>query len=217
MSSNRRHENRKARIASVTAPLFGKLSLRTRRQNPVLIFDDADFDAMLATTVRSSFSRSGEICLCGSRIFVHDAIYERFRTEFVAREATSCGRSARREDGTRRTRLRTASREGAGHRPRTARRRHDSLRRGEVIQPPGRCNKGWFIAPAVIEGLPHGCRTSQEEICRPGCVALPLQNGRRSGSGPRTTRRMVWHQSMWTRSLDRAHRVAANLQSESFG
>ena len=38
---------------------------------------------------------------------------------------------------------------------------------GEALAPPGRCAKGWFLAPAVIEGLSPECRTSQEEIFGP--------------------------------------------------
>jgi aminomuconate-semialdehyde/2-hydroxymuconate-6-semialdehyde dehydrogenase len=74
-----------ARIASVAAPQFKKLSLELGGKNPVLIFDDCDFEQMIVTTLRSSFSNQGEICLCGSRIFVQDAIYDRFKTEFVKR------------------------------------------------------------------------------------------------------------------------------------
>ena len=38
---------------------------------------------MLQTTVRSSFSNQGEICLCGSRIFIEKPIYEKFKSDFI--------------------------------------------------------------------------------------------------------------------------------------
>ena len=38
---------------------------------------------MLSTTIRSSFMNQGQICLCGSRIFVERPIYEKFKTAFV--------------------------------------------------------------------------------------------------------------------------------------
>ena len=38
---------------------------------------------MLSTTIRSSFANQGQICLCGSRIFVERPIYEKFKTVFV--------------------------------------------------------------------------------------------------------------------------------------
>ncbi len=74
-------------IARVAAPMFKKLSLELGGKNPNIIFADCNYDEMLATTVRSSFSNQGEICLCGSRIFVERPIYERFKTDFVARVA----------------------------------------------------------------------------------------------------------------------------------
>src|SRR5207302_2049456 len=151
-----------ARIAGVAAPLFKKLSLELGGKNPVIVFDDCNFDDVLATTVRSSFSNQGEICLCGSRVFVQDAIYDRFKSEFVARAkrlrvgdptdpATEQGAIISAEHFAKvRGYLDLARKEGG-----------TILCGGEVVSPPGRCAKGWFLAPAVIEGLPPECRTSR--------------------------------------------------------
>jgi len=72
-------------IARVAAPMFKKLSLELGGKNPNIIFADCNYEEMLATSVRSSFSNQGEICLCGSRIFVERPLYERFRGDFVER------------------------------------------------------------------------------------------------------------------------------------
>ena len=72
-------------IARTAAPMFKKLSLELGGKNPNIIFADCDYEDMLATTVRSSFSNQGEICLCGSRIFVERPIYENFKADFVER------------------------------------------------------------------------------------------------------------------------------------
>ena len=72
-------------IASTAAPLFKKLSLEMGGKNPVLVFADCDFDTMLDSVIRSSFTNQGEICLCGSRIFVEEPIFDRFRNAFVER------------------------------------------------------------------------------------------------------------------------------------
>ncbi|MBL4606052.1 MAG: aldehyde dehydrogenase [Flavobacteriaceae bacterium] len=73
-----------AHIARVAAPMFKKLSLELGGKNPNMIFADCDYDEMLKTTVRSSFANQGQICLCGSRIFVEESIYEKFKTDFIA-------------------------------------------------------------------------------------------------------------------------------------
>jgi aminomuconate-semialdehyde/2-hydroxymuconate-6-semialdehyde dehydrogenase len=73
------------KIASIAAPMFKKLSLELGGKNPNIIFADCDFDEALKTTLRSSFSNQGQICLCGSRIFIESSIYKKFRDAFVAR------------------------------------------------------------------------------------------------------------------------------------
>jgi aminomuconate-semialdehyde/2-hydroxymuconate-6-semialdehyde dehydrogenase len=71
------------RIAKIASPLFKKLSLELGGKNPNIIFADCAYDEMLHTTIKSSFSNQGEICLCGSRIFVEASIYDRFKKDFV--------------------------------------------------------------------------------------------------------------------------------------
>src|SRR5688572_12302067 len=72
-------------IARTAAPMFKKLSLELGGKNPNIIFADCNYDEMLETTVRSSFANQGQICLCGSRIFVELPIYERLKGDLVSR------------------------------------------------------------------------------------------------------------------------------------
>ncbi len=72
-------------ISREAAPQFKKLSLELGGKNPNIIFADCNYEEMLQTTLLSSFSNQGEICLCGSRIFVEKPIYEKFKTDFVER------------------------------------------------------------------------------------------------------------------------------------
>src|SRR5258706_1664777 len=71
-------------IARVAAPMFQKLSLELGGKNPNIIFADCNYDAMLNETRRAAFANQGEICLCGSRIFVERPLYDRFKKDFVA-------------------------------------------------------------------------------------------------------------------------------------
>ena len=73
------------RIASIAAPMFKKLSLELGGKNPNIIFSDCDWQKMMDTTIQSSFSNQGQICLCGSRILVEKSVYEKFKKEFVER------------------------------------------------------------------------------------------------------------------------------------
>ena len=73
------------KIAATAAPMFKKLSLELGGKNPNIIFADCDFEKAVSTSIQSSFSNQGEICLCGSRIFVERSLYEKFVEEFVKR------------------------------------------------------------------------------------------------------------------------------------
>ena len=76
------------KIATTAAPLFKRLSLELGGKNPNIIFADCDVEQALSTSIQSSFSNQGEICLCGSRILVEQNLYDRFVDEFVARTKT---------------------------------------------------------------------------------------------------------------------------------
>lgn len=202
-----------ARIAGLAGPLFKKLSLELGGKNPVLVFDDCDFNTMLTTTLRSSFSNQGEICLCGSRVFVQDAIYDRFKAEFVAL-ASKLRVGDPMDPSTEQGALISAEHHAKvrGYLDLARREGGTILCGGQVVSPPGRCATGWFLSPAVIEGLSPECRTSQEEIFGPvvslyrfqtADEAVRLANGTSYGLAS----------VVWTGSLDRAHRVARDLQA----
>jgi aminomuconate-semialdehyde/2-hydroxymuconate-6-semialdehyde dehydrogenase len=202
-----------ARIAGVAAPLFKKLSLELGGKNPVVVFDDCDFDAMITTTVRSSFSNQGEICLCGSRVFVQDSLYDRFKGELVARASrlvvgdpvepsTEQGALVSAEHLAKvRGYLDLARKEGG-----------TILCGGQPVSLPGRCAKGWFLSPAVVEGLAPDCRTSQEEIFGP---VVSLYRFRTEDEAVRLANGTPYGLAsvVWTGSLDRAHRVARELHA----
>ncbi len=202
-----------AALARTAAPLFKKLSLELGGKNPTIIFADCAYEAMLETTLRSSFANQGEICLCGSRIFVERPIYDRFRDDFVARvEALRVG-DPRCDDsrlGAIVSRphldkilsyINLAQEEGG-----------TILTGGARVHVEGRCRDGWFVAPTVIEGLAPDCRTNQEEIFGPVVTLMPFDEEEEA---------LAWANGtpyglaavLWTENLTRAHRLAARLQA----
>ncbi|GIV26582.1 MAG: hypothetical protein KatS3mg027_0396 [Bacteroidia bacterium] len=81
-------------IAATAAPMFKKLSLELGGKNPNIIFADCNYEKMLKTTIQSSFANQGQICLCGSRIFVERSLYEKFKNDFVERTKSVESRTA---------------------------------------------------------------------------------------------------------------------------
>src|SRR5262249_27279918 len=71
------------KVAEACAPLFKKVSLELGGKNPNIIFADAALDAAIAGSVRSSFANQGQVCLCGSRVFVEKPIYKEFVDRFI--------------------------------------------------------------------------------------------------------------------------------------
>lgn len=200
-------------IAATAAPMFKKLSLELGGKNPVIIFADCDYNRMLDTTVRSSFHNQGEICLCGSRIFVERSLYDRFRDDFVRRvreltvgdpllESTmlgalvSAGHLANVESYI------TLAKEEGGR----------VLSGGERVVPRGRCSAGWFMAPTVIDGLAPSCRTNQEEIFGPVVSLIPFDSEEEVVAHGNSTPYGL-ASILWTEHLTRAHRVAAAIRS----
>lgn len=202
-----------AEIARVAAPMFKKISLELGGKNPVVVFADCDLEEMLRTTVRSSFTNQGQICLCGSRILVERSILDRFRTAFVERvKALRVGDPAAKDSDLGAVvsqahmekvldHIRIAREEG-GH----------VLCGGERVILPGELASGWYIAPTVIEGLGPHCRTNQEEIFGPVVTiqafddeaqAIELANATPYGLAS----------VIWTKDVQRTHRVARALHA----
>ncbi|HYK24123.1 MAG TPA: aldehyde dehydrogenase family protein, partial [Candidatus Acidoferrum sp.] len=71
------------KVAETCAPMFKKVSLELGGKNPNIIFADADLESAIAGSVRSSFANQGQVCLCGSRIFVEHTIYQSFINSFI--------------------------------------------------------------------------------------------------------------------------------------
>ncbi len=207
-------------IARVAAPMFKKLSLELGGKNPNIIFADCNYEEMLATTVRSSFSNQGEICLCGSRIFVERPMYERFRTDFVALVAalkvgdpleadTDVGAIVSKQHFDKiMSYIDLAKQEGGT----ILTGRHAGGNASVNERASARCANGWFIKPTVIEGLPHDCRTNQEEIFGPIVTIMPFDT-EDEVLGYANSVRYGLSATVWTENLSRAHRVSAALES----
>ncbi|MBK8080672.1 MAG: aldehyde dehydrogenase [Saprospiraceae bacterium] len=200
------------KIASIAAPKFKKLSLELGGKNPNIIFADCDYEKMLTTTVLSSFSNQGQICLCGSRIFVERSIYEKFKKDFVDRvsllvpgdpsdSATKMGAVVSKSHMEKiLSYIEIAKNEGG-----------TILTGGKQRFVGGRCENGWFVEPTVIEGLSYDCRTNQEEIFGPVVTIMPFDTEEEVLKFANSTRYGL-AAILWTNNLLRTNRLAELLE-----
>ena len=200
-------------ISREAAPQFKKLSLELGGKNPNIIFADCDFDSMLETTIRSSFSNQGEICLCGSRIFVEETIYNTFRDAFVERsqslnvgdpndEKTDMGALISKGHLEKVTGYIDLAKEEGG----------TILTGGENVHGNARCNDGYFVEPTVIDGLSADCRTNQEEIFGPVVSLIPFSSEDEVIAMANSTQYGL-SATIWTEDKTKADRVARQLDS----
>ncbi len=201
------------KIASTAAPMLKKLSLELGGKNPNIIFADCDFDLAVSTTIQSSFANQGEICLCGSRIFVERSLYDKFVEEFVKRtKALTVGDPL--SDSTK-----IGSLVSEGHMNKVlsyvALAKTEGgkiLTGGKRVTVSGRCEKGYFVEPTVIVGLDHLCRTNQEEIFGPVVTIMPFDEEDEVISYANSTTYGL-SATIWTENLKKAHRVSAKVKS----
>ena len=200
-------------IAKVAAPMFKKMSLELGGKNPNIVFADCDFEKAVSTSVLSSFSNQGQICLCGSRIYIERKIYDKFKEAFLKKvkklvvqdplsASTQIGALVS-EDHMNKVlqHIKVATEEGG-----------IILHGGERILLSGRCENGFFVSPTVIEGLPQNCRTNQEEIFGPVVTLSPFDtveevieyaNGTQYGLSS----------TVWTKDLSKANKMAQELKA----
>ena len=200
-------------IAQTAGPMFKKLSLELGGKNPNIIFADCDFDDMLSTTLRSSFANQGQICLCGSRIFIERPIYNKFKEAFVDRVSKTT--VAPPHDPSAKlgavvskphmekvlSYIELAKEEGG-----------TVLTGGERVMMPAPYEEGFYLRPTVIEGLAYDCRTNQEEIFGPVVTITPFDTEEEVLKMANSTQYGL-SATLWTSDLKRAHRMANEIEA----
>jgi aminomuconate-semialdehyde/2-hydroxymuconate-6-semialdehyde dehydrogenase len=202
-------------IANHAGHLLKRVSLELGGKNPFIIFDDADLDVAIATAMQAAFRNQGQICLCGSRLLVHESVAARVRDGIVAGAkalavgdpsdpATRFGAIVSREHLAKIESMVSKAKALGGR----------ILTGGERVAASSlspRCRDGSFFAPTVIEGLDPACEIEQEEIFGPVVTlqtfrdeaeALRLANGTNYGLAA----------TVFTRDSSRAQRVSRGLQ-----
>jgi aminomuconate-semialdehyde/2-hydroxymuconate-6-semialdehyde dehydrogenase len=202
------------KVAEAGASLFKKISLELGGKNPNIIFADADLEAAVAGSVRSSFANQGQICLCGSRVFVESPKYEEFVRRFVEKvgqlkqgdplePTTDQGAIVSRMQLDKVKFYVDLAREEGGE-----------IALGGIVPeaPNERCRNGYFFPPTVITGLPVACRVNREEIFGPVVTITPFESEEEVIRYANDVEYGL-SSSIWTQNLNRAYRVAEQIHT----
>jgi len=203
-----------AQIAATAGPMFKRVALELGGKNANLVFADTDFRAAVEESVRAGFANSGQLCLCGSRVYVEQPIYERFVAELVSavgrlkvgdplEATTTLGPVVSR------THL-----EKVQSYVQLARKEGGRLLCGAEALPAvsERCKGGYFVAPALVTDLAPDCRVNREEIFGPVVTVTPFYDEAEAVALANATDYGL-SASLWTSDVARAHRVARQLEA----
>jgi len=201
-----------AHIAKVAAPMFKKLSLELGGKNPNIIFADCDYEKMLATTVRSSFANQGQICLCGSRIFVELTIYEKFKKDFIQKvselkvghpseENTDLGALVSKQHLEKvKSYIDIAAQEN-----------------GKILFGGNRvavenCENGYYLQPTIIEVSDNSCNLNQQEIFGPVVTIMSFKTDEEALTLANETKYGL-SATLWTNNLNRTMQFSKQLHT----
>lgn len=202
-----------AHISSIAAPMFKKLSLELGGKNPTIIYEDCDFAKTVSETARASFANQGEICLCGSRIFVQRSIYNKYKEAFVNKVKklkvlppndinSNLGAIVSKAHFEKiQSYVELAKQEGG-----------TILTGGKIVHLPAPNENGYFFEPTVIENLPFDCRTNQEEIFGPVATLIPFDTEDEVIRMANSTKYGL-SATIWTQDLGKAHRTADKVEA----
>ena len=201
------------KINTLCANNFKKVSLELGGKNPTIIFSDCDFDKAVEASVRSAFLNQGQICLCGSRIFVEKNLYSRFKSAFVkevkklvvgnpSSKNTFLGAVVSKDHMEKILYYIDVAKKEGGR----------VLCGGKQVFLKGKLKGGYYISPTVISGLDYLCRLNQEEVFGPVVSIIPFENEKDVIKMANSTKYGL-SASLFTENLSRAHRVSAKINS----
>lgn len=199
-------------IMSQCAPTLKKVTLELGGKSPLIIFDDADFDAAVETACAANFYTAGEVCSNATRVFVQEGIYDKLVAALVEKakayvlgdplnDSTTMGALISKPH-TKKVLdyIAVGQSEGA-----------TLAVGGKQVKPAG-CENGNFVEPTIFTNCSDNMKIVQEEIFGPVMAVLKFSTEEEAIARANATK-FGLGAGLMTADLSRGHRVAAALES----
>lgn len=194
-------------ILRASADTMKKVTLELGGKSPVIIFPDADIDRAVATALIGFTANSGQACMAGTRVLIHESIYADVSAKLVAAAkrikvgngldpTTQMGPITNQKQFEKIQSYFTIGREDGA-----------TLATGGQVS-----DKGYFVEPTVYTHVTNEMRLAQEEIFGPVVVLISFTDEadaiQKSNDTP-----YGLASGVWTADLNRAHRVARAIKA----
>ncbi len=202
-----------ATIMKTVADGVKEISFELGGKNAAIVFADADFEAAVSGVLRSSFTNSGQVCLCSERVLVERPIFERFVAALKAKtealklgnpmdESTDIGPQISQEHRDKvLSYFQLAREEGA-----------NVVTGGAVPRFGDARDGGSWVQPTIWTGLPDSARCLREEVFGPVCHISPFDSDEEAIARANDSDYGL-ATAIWTQNVTRAHNVARRMHS----
>ena len=199
-------------IMKACAPGLKSVSFELGGKNPAIVFADCERDETVAQLGDGIFLNTGQVCLCAERVYVERPVFNWF-VSAMKRKAESLRIGWPADETTQLGPLISAThREKVLSYFRMAREQGATIVTGGGVPVFGDArDKGAYVQPTILTGLPESSSCVTDEIFGPVCHIAPFDSEEQALAMANNTKYGL-AASIWTNDLKRAHRVARQMK-----